>query len=176
MNEHYSNRQIALHWLMGGLLFALAVIGFVMSDAEPEGALRLWLSRAHAVLGVSMGALLLARIVIRFRSPPVAELPHSTGPQRTLMKVVHVGIYVALALVLFSGMATSILGDWSSYLLGSVPSAPDLHEIPPREGHELFVFALLGLVGAHVAGVVMHEVRKGGALRRMLPGASSPKG
>jgi cytochrome b561 len=175
--QAYSRAQIALHWTMGALIVVLVPMGLVMSDADPDGALRLWLSRAHAGLGMLLGALLVARAVVRLRAPKVAELPGSTPVQRTAMRVVHVGIYLALAAVLFSGSATSFLGDWPAYLFGRTPSAPDLHEIPPREGHETFVFALLGLTLMHVAGVVLHEIRKGGAIRRMLPGVgSAPRG
>ncbi|GAB4204417.1 MAG: hypothetical protein OHK0013_19330 [Sandaracinaceae bacterium] len=174
--EAYSRVQIALHWSMGALIFALVPMGFVMSDADPHGAMRLWLSRAHAGLGTLLGALLVARAVVRLRAPKVAELPGSTPIQRAAMRVVHVGIYLALAAVLLSGSAASFLGDWPAYLFGQTPGAPDLHDIPPREGHETFVFALLGLTLTHVGGVVLHEIRKGGALRRMLPGmGTAPK-
>lgn len=169
--QSYSRAQMALHWAMAGLIAALAPIGWLMSDADPDGAARLWLSRAHAGLGMLLGLLLLARIVTRFRAPKVAELPGSTSLQRGVMRAVHIGIYAALVLILMSGNATSIVGGWPAYLLGSTPSAPDLHPIPHREGHELFVFALLGLTFLHVAGVMLHQVRKGGALSRMLPGA-----
>jgi cytochrome b561 len=168
--QSYSRAQIALHWAMAALIAALAPIGWLMSDADPDGAARLWLSRAHAGLGMVLGLLLVARIVTRFRAPKVAELPGSTSLQRGVMRAVHVGIYAVMVLILVSGNATSILGDWPAYLLGSTPSAPDLHPIQHREGHERFVFALLGLTFLHVAGVMLHQVRKGGALARMLPG------
>lgn len=166
----YSPAQRALHWAMAALIALLAPIGWLMSDADPDGAARLWLSRAHAGLGMTLGLLLIARVVTRVRAAKVAELPGSTSPQRMLMRVIHGGIYAALVVTLISGNATSILGDWPSYLFGSTPSAPDLHPIVHREGHERFVFALLGLTLLHVGGVVLHEIRKGGALRRMLPG------
>ncbi len=168
--QSYSPAQRALHWAMAALIVLLAPIGWLMSDADPDGAARLWLSRAHAGLGMTLGVLLFARIVTRVRAPKVAELPGSTSPQRLLMRVIHIGIYATLVVTLISGNATSILGDWPSYLLGNTPSAPDLHPIVHREGHERVVFALLGLTLLHVAGVGLHEIRKGGALRRMLPG------
>lgn len=168
--QTYSRAQRALHWAMAALIAALAPIGWLMSDADPDGAARLWLSRAHAGLGMTLGLLLVARIVTRVRAPRPAELPGSTASQRTLMRVIHGGIYAVLVVTLISGNATSILGDWPAYLLGSTPSAPDLHPIVHREGHERFVFGLLGLTLLHVAGVMLHEIRKGGALRRMWPG------
>jgi cytochrome b561 len=160
---------IILHWAMAGLIVALLAVGFLMSGADPESATRLWLSRAHVALGVSTGVALIARVIVRRRSAPVAPLPMS-GVRRALQRVVHGGIYAALFAMLASGIATCALGDWSSYVVfGTATSAPDLHAIAPREGHELFAFALMGLIGVHVAGVLLHQVRLGGALRRMLP-------
>lgn len=171
--DTYTPSQRALHWVMAASIAALAPIGWLMSDADPDGAARLWLSRAHAGLGASLGVLLLARIVIRLRAPKVREVHATTSYQRVAMRVVHLGLYVVLALVLVSGSVTSVAGDWVSFLLGEAAHAPDLHALPPREGHELFVFTLLGLTVLHVGGVMLHEVRKGGTLRRMLPGMGS---
>ncbi|MFO0715051.1 MAG: cytochrome b/b6 domain-containing protein [Sandaracinus sp.] len=173
----YSRAQIVLHWAMAAMIVALAPIGWIMSDADPDGALRLWLSRAHWGLGVGLGLLLVARIVVRLRAPKVADVHDTTPPQRIAMRVVHLGLYATIAMLLVSGTATSILGDWPSYLFGATAHAPDLHAIEPREGHELFVFLTIVLSVLHIGGVVLHEVRKGGTLRRMLPGAGvAPKG
>lgn len=164
----YGSTRIALHWISAALVVSLAAVGFLMSDADPESALRLWLSRAHAVLGVTTGVVLLARLAARVRAPALAPLPMSPT-RRWVMRAVHAGIYLTLFAALASGVGTSIAGDWPGYLLGSTPAAPDLHALAPREGHELFAFVLLGLIGAHVVGVLLHESRHGGALRRMLP-------
>ncbi len=160
---------IILHWAMAGLIVALLAVGFLMTGADPESATRLWLSRAHVALGVVTGVSLIARVIVRRRSAPIEPLPMS-GARRALMRGVHGGIYVALFALLASGMATSLLGDWASYVVsGTTTRAPDLHAIAPRGGHELFAFGLMGLVGVHVVGVLLHQIRLGGSLRRMLP-------
>jgi len=154
---------------MAAMLAALLAVGFVMTDADPDSPARLWLSRAHVALGVGTGLAVVARLIVRRRSAPIAPLPMAPA-RRVLLRAVHGGIYVALFALLVSGVATCALGDWSSYVVfGTTASAPDLHAIPPRQGHEVFAFALITLVGLHVAGVMLHEVRLGGALRRMLP-------
>lgn len=164
----YSSPQRALHWLTAILFVALAVIGFVMSDADPDGALRLWLSRAHAILGLATGGTLVARLVLRSRGPKPEPLPMPPA-RRTLLRAVHAGMYGAMFALLASGMSTSILGGWSAYLRGEVASAPDLHPIVPREVHEALVFVVIALVAVHVAGVLLFETQHGGALARMLP-------
>lgn len=167
----YSRAQAALHWVTAALVVSLVVVGFSMTGADAESALRLWLSRAHVALGAATGAAVIARLALRARAPKVAPLPMSRA-RRALMTAVHVGIYLALLLVVGSGMGTALAGEWSAYLPGTGAGAPDLHGLAPRAGHERFVFVLLGLVAVHVAGVALHEVRLGGALRRMIPRAT----
>ncbi len=170
--KSYSRPQAALHWLTAALVVSLAVVGFLMTDAAAESALRLWLSRAHVILGAATGAAVVARLALRVRSPKVAPLAMSP-PRRALMTAVHAGMYLALLLVIGSGMGAALAGEWSAYLPGTGAGAPDLHGLAPREGHERFVLVLLGLVAVHVAGVVLHELRSGGALRRMIPRAAA---
>lgn len=166
--EGYSTAQRALHWLTAALVVALVTIGLVMSDADPESALRLYLSRAHGILGMTTGVMLIARLILKLRGPKVPPLPMSAA-RRGLLRAVHAALYVVLFMVLASGASTAIRGEWHSYLWGPASSAPDLHELLPREAHEALVFTLLGLVAVHVIGVFLFEVQHKGALARMLP-------
>jgi cytochrome b561 len=159
---------VALHWAMAAALVGMLAVGFLMTRADPDGPARLWLSRAHVALGVSVGLGLVTRLVVRTRSV-TAPLP-MPAPRAALKRVVQGGLYAVLFALIASGISTCLLGDWSSYVVfGTTLSAPDLSAIRPRQGHGIFVYVLLGLVATHVAGVVLYEARIGGALRRMLP-------
>lgn len=166
----WSRRHAALHWLSVVLVVVLAALGFVMSDADPSGAARLWMSRAHVGLGWLLVFVTIGRLVSR-RRENVEPLPLAPTHRRVAVAV-EGATYFFVLLACASGVATVVAAGWPAYLGGGVP-APDLEELAPREAHESFVFALLGLAITHAAGVVIHELRVGGALRRMLPGASS---
>lgn len=170
--QGYSTAQRALHWITAALVVALVTIGLVMSGADPDGAMRLGLSRAHAVLGITTGLVMIARLVLKLRGPKVTPLPMPPA-RRGLLRVVHAAIYIVLFAILASGMGTANLGDWHPYLRGETASAPDLHALVSREVHEVLVFTLLGLVATHVIGVLLFEVQHRGALARMLPGRRS---
>lgn len=169
----YPRSRIALHWLTLALLVAGAGLGFVMSDLDPGDPLRLWLGRAHFAVGLTMGVTLVARVVARFRTPPVAALPLPERHRR-LIAFVHGALYVLAFAVVGSGMATSMASGWPAYLSGEVATAPSFEGIALREVHEAMLFTLLALVVVHVVGVARHEATHGGALRRMLGGPAAP--
>lgn len=165
----WSRGHAALHWSAALLVVALAALGFVMSDADPAGEARLWMSRAHVGLGWTLVFVTLARLVSRRRQnvEPIAMAPM----HRRAASWIEGATYLFVLLAALSGIGTVVTGGWASYLGGGVP-APDLEALLAREAHESFVFALLGLALTHAAGVVIHELRVGGALRRMLPSRS----
>ncbi len=162
----WSRGHAALHWAAALIVFALATLGFLMSDADPDGAARLWMSRAHVGLGWLLLFVTIARLVSRRRRPvePIAMAPL----HRRMATLVEGATYLFVLLAFASGLATVVTAGWPAYLAGGIP-APDIEELPAREAHELFVFGVLGLAGTHIAGVVLHELRVGGALRRMFP-------
>ncbi|MBL9110960.1 MAG: cytochrome b/b6 domain-containing protein [Myxococcales bacterium] len=160
--------SMIVHAAGAALVIGLAGAGFVMSDAPAGSGARLLLSRLHTLLGAGLMILTVARLVLRARGPkppPLELLPvHRMG-----MGFVHVLLYVVTFAIGASGFATGATSAWPDYLGGRLPEAPDLHALVPRQAHEALVFALLGLVFAHVAGVMIHQVRKGGVLGRMIP-------
>lgn len=63
----------------------------------------------------------------------------------------------------------AIGGAWLEYLRGSVRRAPELASSSWRGFHQALVFVLVGLVTAHVIGVIVEQLRRGRVLRRMAP-------
>lgn len=167
----YPPRAVAAHWISVLLLVALGVVGLVMGGAS-EAAAR-WLGVMHALLGGTLALVMVFRLVQRVRGPKVEPLPVSTAHRR-LISTVHAAMLLVIVLLVASGVATSIGGDWSSFLFGGPPV--DLASLPSRGVHATLVWVLAGLVVVHVAGVLLHERRAGGALSRMLPsGPESPE-
>lgn len=162
----WSRGHAALHWAAAALVLTIATLGFLMSDADPDGSARLWMSRAHVGLGFSLLAVTLARLASRRRQQvtPLALAPM----HRRAVNLVEGATYGFVVMAVASGMATVAMAGWPAYLAGGI-AAPDIEELPARAAHELFVYGLLGVAVAHVAGVLLHEMREGGALRRMFP-------
>jgi cytochrome b561 len=168
VSDRWSTRSVVLHWVSAGIVAALATAGFVMSDLPADSNLRLLLSRSHTLLGVTLMALTVARLVVRWRGKSPDPLPLS-ALHRRFVSVVHGAIYVLVFGLGASGLVTALLTAWPSYVRGERALAPDLEHVASREVHETLVFGLLLLVALHVVGVLAQELRRGGALRRMIP-------
>ncbi len=168
MSDRWSTKSVALHWSSAAIIVMLGAAGFVMSDLPPESGLRLLLSRLHTVLGVTLMALTVARLVVRRRGEPPAPLPLAPLHRRGA-GIVQGLLYATIFALGASGLVTALRSAWPSYVRGELARAPALEHVASRELHESLVFVLLALVALHVGGVVVHEVRRGGALRRMIP-------
>lgn len=167
MNDRWSKTLIALHWLSAALLVGLVVAGFVMVDLPADAPLRRLLGRAHSLGGLTLGILTMVRFLVRMTGKSPAPLPlaplHRKG-----VSFVHGLLYVALFGMGASGVGTALGSTWPSYVSGDSP-VPDLSGLLSRQVHGALVIGLLLLVGAHVVGVLVQQLRQGGALRRMLP-------
>ncbi len=168
MNTRWNVRSVILHWASAGMIGAMAVAGFVMADLAPEAPLRLLLSRLHTIGGMVLMVATMARLLVRFRGPVPAPLPMEALHRRGV-SVVHGLLYASIFALGASGFITGIQSTWPSYLQGQLARSPSFEQVLSREVHETIVFVLLGLTVIHVAGVVIHQVRHGGAVRRMVP-------
>lgn len=168
MKERWSGANVTLHWLAAALVVGLAAAGFVMSDLPASSGARLLLARAHTLGGATLMLVTVARLVVRWRSAPMAPLPLSDLHRRGI-GAVHALLYLVTFGVGASGFATGASSAWPDYLRGALAEAPELESLPAREAHETLALTLLGLVVLHVGGVLLAQARQGGILRRMLP-------
>lgn len=166
--DRWSGANVALHWLGALLVVGLATAGFVMTDLPSSSDARLVLSRAHTIGGAALMLLTVVRLVVRARGPAVEPLPLSELHRRGV-GAIHATMYLVTFAIGASGFATGAQSAWPDYLGGAIAEAPALESLASREVHEVLAFALLGLVGLHVGGVMLQQVQKGRTLRRMLP-------
>ncbi len=172
----YSAIAKVFHWvtvpLMGLALATGLTIRFIGQDAKMA------FYALHESVGLIILALALARIAWRMASPPPALPAHLPPAMRRVAGGVHHGLYAALVLQPLLGFfttnaygfpqqgATAFLGfiDLPKFMAANETLALVLHWM-----HSLLGWALLPLIGAHVAGAIYHHaVRKDGTLLRML--------
>ena len=169
--EKYSALRIALHWLM--VLLVVGVYATInLSDAFPKGSsardgLKTW----HFMLGLSVLALVLIRVLARWAQPGPPELP---GPdwQMWLARAVHWGLYVfMIGMPLAGWLILSTAGKPVPFFGFELPAllAPDKalsRQIKDVHG----AVATIGyfVIGLHAAGALFHHyVLKDSTLRRM---------
>jgi len=168
MSDRWPKSIVWFHWAAALFVFGLAAAGLMMTGLPAESPARLLLSRAHTLGGLALMLLTLARLGARWRGPRPRPLSLAPTHRRGVAAVDALLYLVTLGLGA-SGVATSLGSDWPGYLRAEIATAPALGALAAREAHEVLAFVLLGLVGLHVAGVAVEQIRRGGVLRRMLP-------
>lgn len=157
-------RQI-LHWSSALLILTMPASGTIMARTADDG-LRLSLYQGHVLVGWAIVVLMLVRIFLRIRQP-IAQPPGLAPWNRALLGGVHWAItLVPLALAL-SGSAAILQNDIGPLLQAGTPPPASLAVTQARDAHQLGAYALLALLGVHVAGVVRFQLTRGDALGRM---------
>lgn len=158
----YPPALVALHWLIVPVLLLALAMGTLslkeLPNASPDkiGALR-----GHMIVGLTIGLLMLVRLVTRLRSalPAPVATAAAHAMQARLAHGVHIGLYVAVFLMAASGAATA----WQAGLPGIVfggsgaPLPADFAAFAPRLVHGLMAKLLMLLVVLHVAGALYHQ-------------------
>jgi len=170
---HYGTTAKVLHWIVVGLLSTQYLIGWLMPNIRrgmSPGVAMTW----H----VSIGTLILAAILLRF----VWRLTHPVAPesslqpyQRVTSEAAHWLLYVLVFATTLSGWLFASARGWtiSWFFLARLPmpTAGNPSLLRALDGwHQNFEWALLILIGIHVATAFLHLLYyRDGVMRRMLP-------
>jgi cytochrome b561 len=174
-HTRYSRLSIFLHWAM--LLLITAVYSCILlRELFPRGSdLREGLKMWHFMLGLSVLALVIIRIVARllYAKPPIK--PEPPVWQIVLAKLTHFALYIFMLAMPVLGWLILSSADKSIPFFGlELPAlvAPDkalAEQI--EEIHETIGTIGYFLIGLHaLAALFHHYVVKDNTLRRMLPG------
>jgi cytochrome b561 len=166
--------SIALHWASVILIIALFASAWSLGLAQ-GGDQAAQLLTLHRSLGVTLGALAIVRLAWRLTLAEHPPLPTSTPRLQALAaRLTEYALYGLTLVQPLTGLAQSVARGRPFQLF--VFEAPKLmsrdkalaglfHEI-----HELTAWALLALMGLHVAAALFHGlVRRDGVLASMLP-------
>jgi cytochrome b561 len=139
-------------------------------DMKPGDAMTL-----HISVGIAILALTAARLIWRLQNPvaPDTSLP---GWQRVTAETVHWLLYSLVLATTVTGWYFASFRGWSISLFFAVPLpllAAEGSQTARSIGHlhELLEWALLIVIGVHVAAAIAHSViYRDRILQRMLPG------
>jgi cytochrome b561 len=170
----YGTTAKVLHWLVVALLLVQYLIGWLMPDIhrgmKPGDAMTY-----HISVGIVILLLILARLTWRL-THPVA--PESSLPpwQRLSSEAVHWLLYLLVLATTISGWLFASFRGWSISFFFLTPLPMLSGENPAairiiNHWHQKFEWALLILIGLHVAAALVHIfVYRNRVMQRMLPG------
>lgn len=175
--SRYHPALVALHW--GVLLIIVGVYASMeLRELLPKGSTpRELLKVLHYSLGLTVFALVVARVYLRLRTPT----PAITPPLSPLMKfgatVAHLALYAFMIAMPLLGWA-SLSAEGKSIIFFGIPIFPimpvseTLAELFDETHEAIGKFGYF-LIGAHAAAALYHHyVRRDDTLKRMLPSRS----
>lgn len=167
--ERYGAIAIAIHWTAALLIVALIVSGLRAANAV-DTLTKISFLRAHAVMGLAVAVLTLARIAwwwFADRKPePVAGIPPL---QERAARIVQTLFYVVLLGMAASGTGMLVLSGSGLVLFGATEGPlADFWNYPPRVPHRIGFVLLLALFVLHLGGALYHQfIRRDRILARM---------
>lgn len=173
----YGPAAIALHWIVFLLVVVVGILG-LMHDSWPRATQAAWINR-HAILGLLMFVLVLARLGWRWTHAP-PDLPPDVGEfSRRLSRPAHLLLYALLVVIPILGIVTFV---WHGRVFDFGFARVDFHVArnaavfhPTEDIHGYLAYGLFGLAGLHALAALWHHfVRRDGVLRRMWPGLPQP--
>jgi cytochrome b561 len=176
LTTDYGAGAIAFHWTIALLIVGVGVLG-LLHDSWPKKTQAFWIN-IHALLGLLVWVLTIARLWWRSEHPPPDLAPEIGELSRRLSRPVHRLLYVLIFIIPIVGIVTFIwhgrVFDFGLFQLNFRvrPNRAIFH--PSEDIHGYLAYALFALAGAHAAAALWHHFfRHDGVLRRMWPGVRS---
>jgi cytochrome b561 len=177
-DTRYSNVAIALHWLIALGVFALILLGWYMGGIPKGTPERTFWFNLHKSIGVTVGALVLVRLVWRLthRPPPLPALMPEW--EATAARVNHALLYACLLVMPITGFLASNFTRFGVKYFG-IQIAPLFRENQAardalQEVHEVVSYLLVALVVLHILAALKHlVVDRDRVFQRMLPGRTA---
>lgn len=173
--QRYSRAAIFLHWAIAALLAFQIAVGWALEDLGARGFA---LYQLHKSVGITVLALTLVRIGVRYWKPRPAKLER--GWQGALASGVHVGLYAFMLGAPLTGWAlvSTAKVKVPTLLFGVIPlphlPLPAAAHGLAENGHGLIAWLGIALMALHVAGALRHHVlMRDGLIWRMVPGRST---
>jgi cytochrome b561 len=170
--DRYRSGAIGFHWIMAVLIVVVGVLG-LLHDSWPKQTASSWIN-IHAMVGLLVWVLVIARLWWRSRHPPPVLSPEAGEFSRRLSSPVHWLLYALIFIIPILGVVTFIwhgrVFDFGLFRVnfGIRSNRAIFH--PTEDIHGYLAYALFALAGVHALAALWHHfIRHDGTLMRMWP-------
>ena len=170
--KRYHPLQVALHWLVVLLVFAMFIVGKSMSRL-PNDAEKLTPLALHMGVGLLTLVVIVFRFVMRMRLPKPAHASTGNALLDWIGKVVHYALYALVLLMAVSGLSLSMQAGLAPVVFGGsgAPLPADFYDFAARMLHGFIAPVLFLLIMLHVGAAFYHQLAlKDNLLSRMWYG------
>lgn len=157
--KRYHPLLISLHWLLAiAILLAIVLGGLVLDDMASDNIHKPGLLRMH----LTLGSLILLFTVVRLAVRAGTAKPAPLDADNPLARKITIGtqhlMYTLTVLGALSGLMLAFKADLFAVLYSNVRALPKSFEDYAAHGaHGVLVYALLGVVGLHLAAALKHQ-------------------
>lgn len=160
MTTHYRFSQKLVHWLMA-LLITLDLVVARKFGGEMDLLDRLESRGDHASLNIIVMCLFLIRVYLRAKHGAPHAPTTMASWQTTLSKLTHSAIYLCMALLFITGLATAINATTPVTVFGALDitlgnTDESLFQFI-RQFHEFSTHAIMALIALHVGAAIYHQ-------------------
>ena len=168
----YDRGAIGFHWSVALLVVIVGVLG-LLHDSWPKATQSFWIN-IHALCGLLLWVLLMARLWWRSRHPPPPLPAEAGGLARALARPVHLSMYALLFVIPILGIVTFIWhGRVFDFGLFKVDFGVQKNRAifgPTEDIHGYLAYTLFTVAGLHALAALWHHyIRRDGMLSRMWP-------
>ncbi len=173
-SSHYGLVSIFMHWLVAVVVFGLFGLGYWMVGLDYYSSWRQTAPDLHKSIGLVLFAVMLARVLWRWFSPPPASLPNHGRMTRMASKLGHSFLYLGLFVLMISGYLISTADGRGIPVFGLFEVPASLTSIPDQEDvaglvHEYLACTLVIFAGIHALAALKHHfIDRDRTLTRML--------
>ena len=176
--EQYHLAARTIHWIMAlGFVFMWGC-GYAMTTlVDDDSPLEEFLFDLHISVGVTLLALLAARIGVRLAFPPPPLPDTIRGIERAAAHVGHAALYALPALVMVAGWAETNFGGHAAHWFGVemptvFPETGEDAQSLAEDVHKWLAYTMLAVAVGHVAAAYKHRWFDGrDIIRRMTFGS-----
>jgi cytochrome b561 len=169
----YGSGAIAFHWTMFVLVVCVGILGLLHDSWPNKQSQRFWIN-IHALVGLLLWFMLIARFWWRSRHEPPAPIANLSALSRRLLGAAHTVLYALMFVIPIVGLVTFIyhgrIMDFGLFQInfGIRSNRAVFH--PTEEWHGYLAYTLFGLAGLHALAALWHQFILGdGLLARMWP-------
>ena len=175
VTPRYTSFAVLLHWLIAIGVFVMIGIGWYMVDIPKGTPERAFWFNLHKSIGVTVGVLVLIRIVWRLTHRPPPMPGSMPAWEVTAARISHGLLYACLLVMPIVGFLASNFTKYGVKYFG-IPIGPFFAENQAlrdglQEVHEIVSYILVAVVVVHILAAFKHLlVDRDGVFQRMLPG------
>lgn len=179
--DFYTRTAIILHWVLAVCIAGQILFGWYLEDVPRGTPARSWYVNLHKSIGLSLGVLIVFRLLWRLRHTPPSLPTSMPSWRRAAANVSHRALYACMLIMPITGYVASNFSQYGVRYFNAVALPPwgiedDRIYAFFNGAHVVTSYVFVALITVHVMSALAHAFARDGVFRRMWPGRGGGSG